>query len=585
MLVFLCGGCGGLRLAQTNDTELAYALPHAGPAPDPEEETASSPLVPLVRARLAAARVAADVQERDGVLHVVVDSDAVSAVDPLLRWPGGIALYRVDAQTNARIEPPLVDFAGRIARVEAVRHGHDLMIYTTVAMRAPPKEPLAIVLADTVLAVQQVEGSPIVVSFGDDLDSYARADRARRLLESGRAPMPPLTKLAERKVPPRWDVALLGLFLPVLLSFGWLSFVRRFDRAHPEPRWLVAVTFALGGASALVAFAVEYALVHATPYLDPSRMTLGGQWFALPLALAVFTLVVGAVEEGAKWLGVSAFALRRREFDEPVDGIVYGVAASLGFAAVENIRYFAVGRLATSMVVLRAFTSVPAHMFFGAIWGYALGRKLVAPRTRVWAFLLLAALLHGAYDTFLSMHYLVYLTLVLHIVLTSLFVVLLRRALRRGVIAHGEVIPESTRRLSFAFGSRATFAFWVIALHVAALAIVALGIQQGSRSQSVNLAFLAAASALFVLFAVCAHGLCASLPLEAVVDENGITFGGASRAWNEIQSFDRRKVRHMFGEAFEIVVHSPKGPLRIGPGKEDATKTLAACLSSFTLLR
>jgi hypothetical protein len=89
---------------------------------------------------------------------------------------------------------------------------------------------------------------------------------------------------------------------------------------------------------------------------------------------------------------------------------------------------------------------------------------------------------------------------------------------------------------------------------------------------------------LLILFAVAAHGLVATLPLEAVVDETGVTFGGASRSWDEIRSFDRYRAPvslGAIGEAYEIVVHSSKGPLRIGPGSDDATTTLAACLSSF----
>jgi len=460
-----------------------------------------------------------------------------------------------------------------IARVETARHGHDLSIFTTVTMRSPPKEPLAIAIAGKVVAIQRVENSPsLTISFGNDLDSFARADRAKQLLES--PTLPPLTKMGAGAVPPRWGVAVLGLILPVLLSMGWLSFVRRFDRARPEPAWLVGTTFALGGASAILAGSVEYGLTHLSPYLHPARMTFGGQLIAAPLALLVFTVVVGIPEEGAKWLGAWSFARHRSEFDEPVDGIVYGVASSLGFAAMENIRYFAWGRLATSVIVLRAFTSVPAHMFFGAIWGYALGRKLVSPKTSMLKFLLVSALLHGAYDTFLSVHHLESLTLVLHLVLTSIFIVLLRRALRRGVIATGDVVPESSRRLSIALGSPLVFALWAVSIHLIAVAIVALGLYFDATHQRVNLAFLIAGSSLLVLFGAAAHGLVATLPLEAVIDENGVTFGGATRAWSEIQGF--------FGEAFEIVIHSPAGPLHIGPGSDDATTTLAACLASYT---
>src|SRR5690606_6475569 len=153
----------------------------------------------------------------------------------------------------------------------------------------------------------------------------------------------------------------------------------------------------------------------------------------LPLAIAVFTLVVGLVEEGSKRLATQ-LAVRRPELDEPVDGIVYAIVASLGFAAAENIRYFALGRMTAPLVIARTFMSVPAHMFFGALWGYALGAKLVDPRTRTWPWLLLSALLHGLYDALLSTDGAGALAVVLNLGLATAFVLLVRRALRHGVV-------------------------------------------------------------------------------------------------------------------------------------------------------
>ena len=81
---------------------------------------------------------------------------------------------------------------------------------------------------------------------------------------------------------------------------------------------------------------IERSLQDFSPYTSPSTMTLGGQLLGLPSALVSYTLVVGLVEEGAKILAVGGFARRRKEFDEPVYGIVYASAAAIGFASVEN---------------------------------------------------------------------------------------------------------------------------------------------------------------------------------------------------------------------------------------------------------
>ena len=243
------------------------------------------------------------------------------------------------------------------------------------------------------------EENAIHLSFGEGAGAYARARRERLLLGTSR--LPPLRRVDAVGLPPNRTLMTACLVVPILLSFAWIIFVRRFDRAHPEPMWLIGVTFLLGAISTIPAATAEEVLAASTKWLDPNLVTFGGQMFAFPLSFAVFTLVVGFSEEGCKRLAAQ-FALRRPEFDEPIDGIVYGIVASLGFAAAENIRYFAIGRMSAPVVIGRCFMSVPAHMFFGALWGYALGAKLVEPKTRTWAWLLLAAVCHGLFDALLS---------------------------------------------------------------------------------------------------------------------------------------------------------------------------------------
>ena len=69
-----------------------------------------------------------------------------------------------------------------------------------------------------------------------------------------------------------------------------------------------------------------------------------------------------------------------KEFDELMDGIVYGAVASLGFATLENIMYCIDGGL--SVVAIRALTAVPAHASFGAIMGYYF-RKVISMARRL----------------------------------------------------------------------------------------------------------------------------------------------------------------------------------------------------------
>ena len=55
----------------------------------------------------------------------------------------------------------------------------------------------------------------------------------------------------------------------------------------------------------------------------------------LPGFFAYAVLVIGVIEELAKMIPFLLFVINFKEFDEPIDGIIYGSFIALGFAAVE----------------------------------------------------------------------------------------------------------------------------------------------------------------------------------------------------------------------------------------------------------
>ena len=119
-------------------------------------------------------------------------------------------------------------------------------------------------------------------------------------------------------------------------------------------------------------------------------------------------------EEILKFLILYAIVLRRSEFNEPMDGIVYGVVASLGFATYENYDY--VFRLAetwdiapSQMAIWRSYTAVPMHGLNGCIMGFYFGMyAFTANKKYLILSLLIPFLLHGFYN-FLGypFHYLI----------------------------------------------------------------------------------------------------------------------------------------------------------------------------------
>lgn len=416
----------------------------------------------------------------------------------------------------------------------------------------------------------RADGDALVVDFGRGIEAYGRAEAEKRLLVSPR--LPTVVRTRSEELAPNAKLVAACFVVPLLLSLAWLVFVRRFDRAHPEPAWLVVVTFLLGALATIPAGALELAFTRLSPWLDPRVVTLGGEPFALPLSLLVLTLVVGVSEEGAKRLA-TVYAARRPEFDEPVDGILYGMVASLGFAAAENVHYFAAGRLNAPLVIARCFMSIPAHLFFGAIWGYGLGLRLVDPKARAGAYFLAAAAAHGLFDALLAVRGAGLAAVVLNVVLASTFVALVRRALRHGIVDDAAKAVRPEHRKLFRVGRPKSFLLSAVVFHAVALGIFVLGAWYQLARRRPELEFVLGSSALLVLLGAAAYAISATLPLDVVVDDHGVTFAGAARPW--------RTIRGVSTEGPHVVLDCEGGPVLLGPATEGTRTRLVAALRSY----
>ena len=78
-------------------------------------------------------------------------------------------------------------------------------------------------------------------------------------------------------------------------------------------------------------------------------------------------------EELFKYLALIYLWKNHKEFDEPADCIVYGASVALGFAAIENIGYLY--NCGDSVLLLRAFSSVPMHAACGMLIGVELRKQ------------------------------------------------------------------------------------------------------------------------------------------------------------------------------------------------------------------
>lgn len=155
----------------------------------------------------------------------------------------------------------------------------------------------------------------------------------------------------------------------LLPPFGWVGLVLLLDRREREPWAPLAAAFLWGAAIAAPIASEVNDLLLATEGLEQ----------------AVPSLLAPAVEEIVKASALLVVhAVWRDQVDDPLDGIVYGALAGLGFAATENLGYYTLAALQGGApglgraLWLRGLLQGLNHAAFtaatGAAIGWALGR-------------------------------------------------------------------------------------------------------------------------------------------------------------------------------------------------------------------
>ncbi len=111
-------------------------------------------------------------------------------------------------------------------------------------------------------------------------------------------------------------------------------------------------------------------------------------------------IVAGLVEEFVKLFIVKMTIYKDKNFDEVMDGIIYTITASLGFACLENILY--VMGTSVTVAIIRGFTAVPMHAIMSGIMGFYIGKakfsSSVQEKSLIRKGLMIAVILHGTYD-------------------------------------------------------------------------------------------------------------------------------------------------------------------------------------------
>ena len=186
----------------------------------------------------------------------------------------------------------------------------------------------------------------------------------------------------------------LVALLPIAIL---IYYIYHKDKNSPEPTGQLVKAFLLGVLSAPLSFCISIplGLIGIYPF-EPTSLSGSVSYAfwgaAIPEEIAKFFML---------WL-----VLRRNPyFDEKMDGIVYAVCVSLGFAALENVMYlFSNEETYLSVGIGRAIFSVPGHFCFGILMGYYYSLAKFYPMTpkKNKALILIAPIIaHGLFNSIL----------------------------------------------------------------------------------------------------------------------------------------------------------------------------------------
>lgn len=185
---------------------------------------------------------------------------------------------------------------------------------------------------------------------------------------------------------------IFSLLMAIAPALVLVRYFYKQDLKKPEPKGLVTKIFFLGFVFTVFACIFEIPVDEIIQRLVQSK---------LAIAFLEAFVMAALIEESIKLFIVKKFAYNQTHFDEEVDGIIYAIVASLGFACMENLIYVIDGGL--SIAFARAVSAVPLHALSSGMMGYYIGKAKFSTDPKKENSLILkglwyAILIHGIYD-------------------------------------------------------------------------------------------------------------------------------------------------------------------------------------------
>jgi|TARA_B100001964_G_C14227862_1_gene598549 RsiW-degrading membrane proteinase PrsW (M82 family) len=213
----------------------------------------------------------------------------------------------------------------------------------------------------------------------------------------------------------------MTLLITVLPSLALVFYFVKSDK-FKEPNRFIIITFLFG-------ILINIPAGFLNDLIDKNFAT--GERFNDALLTGFFA--GGPVEELLKFLVLYFYILKEKAFNEPMDGLVYGILASLGFATYENYNYVFIYAgiwevIPMDLAIGRSYSAIPLHGLCGAIMGFYFGQYAFSANKKYLGLAIIVPIIfHGSYNFMCSYNWYYALSIV---AIGFIFALLLHRNLK-----------------------------------------------------------------------------------------------------------------------------------------------------------
>lgn len=184
---------------------------------------------------------------------------------------------------------------------------------------------------------------------------------------------------------------MIGVILAIVPTAAWLVYFYQQDRLEPEPKERIGSV-----------------LLTAIVLTDFLGLRLIYDWFKVPLwasynnwtSLGASVLINGFIFAAIMYIAVRIWVYKTSEYDERMDGIVYGTVAGLGVATMLNLHYIIDNQgVALAPGIISVVTTALAQASFGGVLGYFMAQGKFEHKPSWWvpAGFVLSAVLNGLF--------------------------------------------------------------------------------------------------------------------------------------------------------------------------------------------